>query len=561
MKPVLIMIAIFAGWAFGAAASTDRVALIIGNGAYAHQAPLANPKNDIAAMEKTLTSIGFAVTVFQDLDEDGMERALADFSEVADQAEVALVYYSGHGMEISETNYLIPVDAELRKARDARFEAVDLESVRASIEGAKKLKVVILDACRDNTFLPTTRGGTRGMKRVVAAAGEVIAYSTAPGSVAQDGEPGGMSPYTRALSEKLIESPDMDVRFLFTSLGAKTAEYAGVAQRPYTEFASILPDGSLPLGVRLKSDEDDAFEAAIAAGDVETLRRLVERDPTHPRTPDALAVIRETDARRAEAVISAALTSNRRDALENALRIGGDHPKIGEVTAALALHKKIDFAVSALDADQLDEVYKATDERHPRRRDIRTALRSAIVNEACGRFISYSMACPPALFEVAGPRVEAAAPEPEPEPTPQVEAKPPADPIEELTQDVTADALAKAAAVKIEWRQIALQSLGYYQSAIDGAIGPGMRRAVNAWRAELGVAGGGDLSPREIVALMKQGAERDSLSKAYLGVMYGIGLGVALDPERSRALLTEARDAGVADAAAYLKNLSANWKN
>ena len=189
-----LLLAAFLALTFAAsgAEAAKRVALVIGNGAYVHQAPLANPKNDILQMEKTLKDIGYEVTVVRDLDEDGMERALADFSEVADEAEVALVYYSGHGMEISDTNYLIPIDAELKKERDAKFEAVDLDYVRAAIEGASKLKVVILDACRNNTFLAKTRGGTRGLKRVVAQAGEVIAYSTSPGSVAQDGEPGGL---------------------------------------------------------------------------------------------------------------------------------------------------------------------------------------------------------------------------------------------------------------------------------------------------------------------------------------------------------------------------------
>ncbi|MEL6792600.1 MAG: caspase family protein, partial [Pseudomonadota bacterium] len=152
MRLIPVLLAMIAlALSAGSAWAAKRVALVIGNGDYVHQSPLANPVNDTKAMIETLESIGYDVTSYMNLDEDGMEEALYTFSEKADQADVALVYYSGHGMEISETNYLIPVDAELKRERDARFEAIDLDSVRAAIEGASKLKVVILDACRDNT--------------------------------------------------------------------------------------------------------------------------------------------------------------------------------------------------------------------------------------------------------------------------------------------------------------------------------------------------------------------------------------------------------------------------
>lgn len=557
-----LLLAAFLALTFAAsgAEAAKRVALVIGNGAYVHQAPLANPKNDILQMEKTLKDIGYEVTVVRDLDEDGMERALADFSEVADEAEVALVYYSGHGMEISDTNYLIPIDAELKKERDAKFEAVDLDYVRAAIEGASKLKVVILDACRNNTFLAKTRGGTRGLKRVVAQAGEVIAYSTSPGSVAQDGEPGGLSPYTRALTEKLDQSPDMDVRFLFTSLGGKTAEYAGVQQRPYTEFASIMPEGRLPIGEPRSKPQDAAFDRAIAARDVAALRTLVQDFPTHSRANEALEVIREADAAKVGELIEAALRSNDRADLLRAMTASRGHELEGEVREALEVHRRTDVAVASLNFDELDALYRETDERHPRRADIREAIRRAIVSDACSKMLAYRTICPAAVMALA--QAPTAQPEPEPEPQPVAKAEPtpePVDPIAAYVDDVSDESLAKAAAVKTEWRQVALRALGYYRGAIDGVAGPGMNSAVGRWRADLGVKETGDLTNREVVALLKQGAERNAKARAYLGVMYGIGLGVALDPAKSKKHLTDADRAGDRDAATYLKNLSANW--
>lgn len=552
--------------AAGAASATTRVALVIGNGDYVHQSKLANPANDIARMTDTLNAIGYDVTTLSDLDEDAMERALADFSDKADKAEVAVVYYSGHGMEIQDTNYLIPIDAELKKERDAKFEAVDLDYVRAAIEGASQLKVVILDACRNNTFLAKTRGGTKGLKRVVAQAGEIIAYSTAPGSVAQDGEPGGLSPYTRALSEKLEESPDLDVRFLFTSLGAKTAEYAGVQQRPYTEFASILPDGRLPMGASRAAPEDAAFDRAIATKDIEALKQMVQDFPNHPRAAAAMAAIRDAESAAADQIVAEALRSLDRDDLRRAAVAGVSHERADEVRAAIEVHRKIDDAIAGLDITALDALYEVTDERHPRRSDLRDALRRAIVSDSCAKMLKYRMFCPSELMAMANGPVAAPvatpAPAPAPEPTPVVQAPPPApvDPLDEFTDDVDGAALGKAAAVKTEWRQVALRALGHYDGAIDGQAGPAMSRAIDDWRAALGLDGSGDLAPREVVALMKQGAAVDMKARAYLGVMYGIGLGVGLDPQKATEHLEAANSAGERDAGVYLKNLSANWK-
>ncbi len=553
MKPFslpAVLAALILALAAFAAGAKERVALVIGNSDYLHQAPLANPANDANRMAETLRAIGYEVSQHFNLTERELMRTLSDFADVADRAEVALVYYSGHGMEIGGRNYIIPVDAELKRERDAQFEAVDLAKVRTAIAGAAKLKVVILDACRNNTFLPSTRGGTRGLGRITAEAGEIIAYSTAPGSVAQDGPPGELSPYTRALAEKLEESPELDVRFLFTSLGRLTEQYAGVQQRPYTEFAAILPEGALPLGRAGPPPADEAYRVALAGDDPEALRRAVADYPDHADRAAAEARLAALEADRA---VSAALASQDRAALEAALERAPDHAERPALLAALALHAQIDEALGSGALDALDGAWRAAGEAHPRRAALEAALPEAVFAEACAKLEGYSLDCPvtpAALSEGAAPVVAAAAPAAPP---------PPVDPLADWLADVDEASLGKAEEIAMEWRQTALAALGHYRGAIDGAKGPGTAGAISAWQTATGVGATGDLTAREIVALMKQAAPRRAETQAYLGVMYGLGVGVKKDPEASRRLLEGAAEGGFADARAYLRSVSNTW--
>ena len=130
-----------------------RVALVIGNADYAHVGRLLNPINDATDIRAKLDGLGFEVTLATDLDYNPMRLALRDFAEAARDAEVALIYYAGHGIEIDGTNYLIPVNAELRSDRDVEFEAIPLDLVVRAVETSPGLKIVLIDACRNNPFL------------------------------------------------------------------------------------------------------------------------------------------------------------------------------------------------------------------------------------------------------------------------------------------------------------------------------------------------------------------------------------------------------------------------
>ena len=198
-----------------------RVALVMGNSAYQSVNRLTNPANDSGAMSETLKNAGFDVVEFRrDLKVNEMRRALRDFSDRVSDADVAVVYYAGHGMEIDGINYVIPVDAVLERDIDAYDEAVSLDRILAVIEPAKALRLVILDACRDNPFNTTMKRtiGSRAIGRGLAkiepnSPNTLIAFAAKAGSTASDGDSKN-SPFTAALV-KYLPKPGLDLRRAF----------------------------------------------------------------------------------------------------------------------------------------------------------------------------------------------------------------------------------------------------------------------------------------------------------------------------------------------------------
>src|ERR1700733_11556994 len=198
-----------------------RVALVLGNSAYQNVAPLPNPANDSAKMAATLKDAGFdVVDSRRDLPAAETRRALRDFADRARDADIAVVYYAGHGIEVDGTNYLIPVDAKLERDTDVYDEAFSLDRVLLAIEPAKQLRLVILDACRDNPFAKimkrtvASRAIGQGLAKVEPASpNTLIAYAAKAGSTAADGV-SRKRPFTAAM-EKHITTPGLDVRKAF----------------------------------------------------------------------------------------------------------------------------------------------------------------------------------------------------------------------------------------------------------------------------------------------------------------------------------------------------------
>jgi formylglycine-generating enzyme required for sulfatase activity len=187
------------------AAAETRIALVIGNSNYA-SGPLPNPANDAQMMADTLTSVGFEVIARRNADQNTMKRAIQDFGarlEKGGPSAVGLFYYAGHGVQLNGRNYLIPTTAQIDREGDVEIEAVSADWVIEQMRYARnRLNIVILDACRNNPFTRSMRSVDHGLATMDAPAGILIAYSTAPGAVAMDGN-GHDSPYTEALSQAM----------------------------------------------------------------------------------------------------------------------------------------------------------------------------------------------------------------------------------------------------------------------------------------------------------------------------------------------------------------------
>jgi len=228
-----------------------RVALIIGNSAYQNAPQLPNPVNDAGLMAATFKSAGFdVVDSRQNLSALETRRALRDFADAAQNADIAVVYYAGHGLEVDGTNYLIPVDAKLERDTDVFDEALSLDRLLVAVEPAKQLRLVILDACRDNPFTKTMKRTTasrsidRGLAKIEPSSpNTLIAYSAKAGSTAADGDSRN-SPFSLALSKHLT-TPGLDVRKAFGYVRDDVLKATANHQEPFV-YGSLGGD-EVPL--------------------------------------------------------------------------------------------------------------------------------------------------------------------------------------------------------------------------------------------------------------------------------------------------------------------------
>jgi formylglycine-generating enzyme required for sulfatase activity len=235
-----------------AAFAEKRVALVVGNGAYQHAAPLPNPTRDAKAIAQMFQMAGFdTVLLRNDVGNLDFKRALRDFFAVAKGADIAVVFFAGHGVQIADQNYLIPVDAKLAQDYDATDEAISLDRIIEAIEPAARLRLVVLDACRDNPFLvrmqrraATRQIVSRGLSKVEPILNNtLIAYAAKAGSTAEDGA-GEHSPFTTALIKHVAE-PGLDIRLALGRVRDEVLRNTSSDQEPFV-YGS-LGGGSVSL--------------------------------------------------------------------------------------------------------------------------------------------------------------------------------------------------------------------------------------------------------------------------------------------------------------------------
>ncbi len=273
-----------------AAKAEKRIALVIGNSAYKSVPALTNPINDAADMSAALRRLGFEVQQATNLTYDGMRRNLREFNERAEGADIVLVYFAGHGMEVGGENWLIPVDAQLKSDRDIDIESIAMRSLLSSIEGAGKLGMVILDACRNNPFANQmqrsnrTRSVGRGLASIEPVGNVLVAYAAKDGTTAADGD-GRNSPFTKSLLSH-IETPGLEINFLFRNVRDDVIVATRREQQPFVYgslsrdaiyLKAALPVAPVPAG---PPPDQMAWSFLKDTSDPTALKRFVEQFPS-----------------------------------------------------------------------------------------------------------------------------------------------------------------------------------------------------------------------------------------------------------------------------------------
>jgi uncharacterized caspase-like protein len=224
-----------------AAKADRRVAFVVGNGSYKNVAQLPNPPIDAKAMAATLRNVGFEVIEGSNLSRDQMTEKLLDFGRKAQGSDVAVFYYAGHGIAVGGSNYLLPVDADIKSEMDVKLgAAINIDLTLEQTMGDAKVKLVFLDACRDNPFAAKIKSNSAtrsvnvqsGLAEMKSGEGTLIAFATGPGQTALDGQEGNNSPFTRALIDN-ITKPGVEIQQAMTSVRAQVNEETHKGQLPW----------------------------------------------------------------------------------------------------------------------------------------------------------------------------------------------------------------------------------------------------------------------------------------------------------------------------------------
>ncbi len=252
-------------------AAPKRVALVIGNSAYEHSTPLINPRNDAIAISKVLKELGFHVITALDAKYRELPKALGEFEQKLRAAEVGLLYYSGHGLQIEGRNFLVPVDADINTEIDVQFQAVRLDRILNVMQSGPKVTLVFLDACRNNPLARRlarrlkTRSSIigRGLARIRAKSGMLVAYATAPGDVAQDGT-GKYSPFTTGMLAH-IKTKGLDISPMLRRVRRDVMSQTSEEQVPWTNSSLTFDFVFNPAQEEQEKQEEASSKADTTA--------------------------------------------------------------------------------------------------------------------------------------------------------------------------------------------------------------------------------------------------------------------------------------------------------
>ncbi|MCS3758652.1 caspase family protein [Bradyrhizobium centrosematis] len=374
----------------GTAHAERRVALVIGNSSYKSVPKLSNPANDAALVGGMFKKAGFDwIDIRTDLNASEMRKALRDFGGRARDAEVAVIYYAGHGIELDGTNYLIPTDAALETDADVLDETVALDRALFAVEPAKQLRLIILDACRDNPFAKTmkrtvaARAIGRGLAKVEPTSpNTMIAFAAKAGSTASDGDSKN-SPFAAALVERL-PTPGLDLRKAFGFVRDDVLKNTSYKQEPYV-YGSLGGDdvalvAAKPTATGPQASPDDAirrnYELALQLGTRDGWNVFLAQYPDGFYAGLAKGQLNKIAAEE----VRAAAVEKARQAEEDKARLAADRAKKVEQDKAAATAKAAEDArLAAERAKQVEEAKAAAAEL--RRKEIEAAVAKALADK------------------------------------------------------------------------------------------------------------------------------------------------------------------------------------
>jgi uncharacterized caspase-like protein len=308
-----------------ALAQQARVALVIGNGAYEKAPELPNPTRDAADVGRALERLNFKVTQVKNATAQEMRKAVVEFGRSAEGADLAVVFYAGHGIEVGGENWLIPTSAELRSDTDIESEAISLRSVSLQVSKARKLGLVILDACRNNPFAAkmkrsiSTRAVARGLAPTEPSDNVLIAYAARDGTTASDGD-GRNSPFTASLLRH-IETPGLEISFLFRRVRDDVMAATRREQQPFVygslskeeiylkaPAASALVPAALPPALATPAEDEKSWLAIQTSTAASPYEEFLIRYPRSSHVTEVRQRIKDFKAKEMAAVSPAVVS-------------------------------------------------------------------------------------------------------------------------------------------------------------------------------------------------------------------------------------------------------------